>query len=533
MSATSLWTENVSLPNFSELTGNFNVDVAIIGGGITGVTTAYLLRNTKLAVALLERTQCGSGDTHNTTAHLTSVTDLSLAELLKRFGAEGARNVWDAGKAALIEIEQAVREGEISCDLAFIPSYLLTSLTENDPRQLTKLRSVEHAAERLGIKTRWWDTDPFFAHPGLGFTNQARFHPLKYLSGLLKEIKKSEHCQIFEHSEVTRSTRDGKKIKLVTNKGTVTCHFLVIATHVPLMGISSMLGAGLFQSKLTPYTSYTLGAKVPKGSVVDALYWDLSDPYYYARLQPGSDFDYLIFGGEDHKTGQVTDTNDPYSRLETVLHNYAPQAEISSRWSGQIIETHDGLPFIGLSDENQFLATGYCGNGYTFGTIAAMMARDEILESVNPWREMFALKRKPGGSGAWEYLKENIDYPYYLIKDRLIGVKQNGRLDALAPGEGQIMEVNGKRAAVYRKDSGELITLSPVCTHLGCIIHWNSAERTWDCPCHGSRFHPTGEVLAGPAETPLKREQEPNEMPVPTASKQSQIRSEQHGSGKG
>jgi Rieske Fe-S protein len=243
---------------------------------------------------------------------------------------------------------------------------------------------------------------------------------------------------------------------------------------------------------------------VPSNSVPDALFWDTADPYHYLRLDRHRDYDTIIFGGEDHKTGQVSDTEACYTALERTLKQWLPRIEITHRWSGQVIETGDGLPYIGETSPRQFVATGYSGNGMTFGTIAAMMARDAVLGRRNPWDNLFDAGRTTIIAGAWDYLKENKDYPYYLIKDRLSGA-DGYSLRRLARGQGKILEIKGQRVAAFRSRSGAVTLLSPVCTHMGCEVDWNAAQSTWDCPCHGSRFNPTGAVLSGPAETPLEK----------------------------
>ena len=239
----------------------------------------------------------------------------------------------------------------------------------------------------------------------------------------------------------------------------------------------------------------------------EASYWDTADPYHYLRIDPHRDFDYAIFGGEDHKTGQVADTAACYRALEATAKRILPGLEVTHRWSGQVIETNDGLPFIGETSDRQFAATGYAGNGMTFGTLAAMMARDWAAGKRNPWRDLFDPGRTTVRGGTWDYLKENLDYPYYLIRDRFVGPDARS-LRAVKRGEGKIVEIGGKRLAAYRSDKGVVTLLSPVCTHMGCNVAWNRVEQTWDCPCHGSRFTPQGKVLAGPAEAPLAIERD-------------------------
>jgi Rieske Fe-S protein len=258
----------------------------------------------------------------------------------------------------------------------------------------------------------------------------------------------------------------------------------------------------LLQTKLAALSTYAMGARLPKGSTPPAIFSDTSKPYYYLRVDQHARHDYAILGGEDHKTGQENDADARYARLEKLLHSIFADAEVDARWTGQVIETPDGLPYIGEAGEHQFVATGFAGNGMTFGTLGGMMAADAALDRKNPWQDLFAVNRKKL-SATWDYLKENIDYPYYLLKDKLTGTWGTS-LSAVKRGEGKILKLEGQRLAVYHGSDGKVTTLSPVCTHMGCTVHWNKADSTWDCPCHGSRFQPTGQVLSGPAETPLE-----------------------------
>jgi nitrite reductase/ring-hydroxylating ferredoxin subunit len=259
----------------------------------------------------------------------------------------------------------------------------------------------------------------------------------------------------------------------------------------------------LFQTKLALYTSYVVGGRTDKGRIDDALFWDTADPYHFLRLDPHRDHDFVIFGGEDHKTGQVADTEACYDRLSRTLATLVPGIEITHWWSGQVIETPDGLPYIGETAERQFAATGFSGNGLTFGTLGGMMACDRLLGRENPWSDLFDTGRKKIRGGLWDYVRENKDYPYYMMRDRFAGVEGRS-LRAVRRGDGKVIELDGQKVAAFRDESGATTVRSAVCTHMGCLVQWNGAERTWECPCHGSRFKPNGEVIAGPAESPLK-----------------------------
>jgi Rieske Fe-S protein len=277
---------------------------------------------------------------------------------------------------------------------------------------------------------------------------------------------------------------------------------VVIATHNPMSGFSSTTDATLFQTKLALYTSYVVAGRVPKETIPDALWWDTADPYHYLRLEPHHHHDLVILGGEDHKTGQEHDTQACYRRLEEHLVAMIPGVDLSHRWSGQVIETPDGLPYIGQSEEHQYSATGFAGNGMTFGTLAGMMISEAILGRQNPWTDLFDPARRVLARDVWRYVTENKDYPYYLMRDRFAGAET--RQDrTIERGHGKILERNGAKVAAFRDDAGALTVRSAICSHMGCVVTWNPAERTWDCPCHGSRFTTDGEVLSGPAQAPL------------------------------
>lgn len=497
----SFWTEE-RLPKFPQPSGDVTVDVAVIGGGITGVTTAYLLKQAGLTVALIEKGTIGQAETGHTTAHLTYVTDRRLPELVDALGRDHARALWEAGEAAILQIEDLVEAEKIECDFAWVPGYLHEPWNLTAAHQKTSLSEDAALAEEFGFHATYLDVVPVANGAGVRFANQAKFHPLKYLKALVERIP-GDGSFVFEKTEVGEI--DDEPLRLKCGAHHVHCGKIVVATHVPLVGIAGLMKSTLLQTKLQLYSTYAIGAKLPPDTLPEAMFWDTSDPYYYLRVETRDDHEFVIFGGEDHKTGQVTATGDQYRKLEQLLRSIVPAAEFTHRWSGQVIETSDGFPYIGEFEKGQFIATGFSGNGMTFGTIAAVMIRDAVLGRANPWRELFDPHRAGLKGGAWDYVKENADYPYYLIRDRLRGADASS-VDEVRPGEGKIVRIDGRPVAVSRNERGELSAVSAACTHMGCLVHWNDAEKTWDCPCHGSRFQCDGGVMAGPAETPLEKQ---------------------------
>jgi Rieske Fe-S protein len=358
-------------------------------------------------------------------------------------------------------------------------------------------------AAKLGFDVRYLDRGPIKGLPAIEFTNQALFHPLKYVSALAEAVD-GDGSVVREAAEVGGALQDPRAV--IVNGETVACTDIVIATHVPLMGNSGLLAATLLQTKLYPYSTYVLGARLTGGAIPIGLYWDIADPYEYLRIHEGENGLYAIFGGEDHKTGHESNTERRFQALVASFHSLIPSAHIDRNWTGQVIETDDGLPFIGQTAEHQFVATGFAGNGLTFGSVSAMMIRDAIVGNANPCRELFDPHRKASSAGALgRIVEENADYPIYMVTDRVRRVFDRADVDSIGRGEGKVLSMGGKRVACSRSDDGQLIQVSAVCTHMGCLVRWNRADSTWDCPCHGSRFTSEGLVMGGPAEAPLER----------------------------
>ncbi|MGQ0636603.1 MAG: FAD-dependent oxidoreductase [Planctomycetaceae bacterium] len=496
MKSTTPW-QNPTKGHFPKLSGELRCDVAIVGGGITGLTAGYLLKNEGKRVVVLDRDRVGSGDTGCTTGHLTHVTDLRLPDLVALFGRDTARLVWKSGVAAIDMIEQIIRTIGADCEFCRVPAFLHLPLAASTHGKSAALESECQLANDLGFAASFNAHVPGIHQPGIRYPKQAKLHPLRYLSALSRAVD-GNGSAVFEHSPALEFAEKPRVVR--TDQGRVYCDYVVIATHDPLVGEGGFIGATLLQTKLALYSTYAIGARVRSGELIEASYWDTADPYNYLRIDRADGYDYAIYGGEDHKTGQAKN-DQQHARLEERLRRVAPDAQVNHRWSGQVIQTPDGLPYMGETADRQFAATGFAGNGLTFGTLAGMMACDAVFGRRNPWQETFHVGRKTV-RGTFAYLKENLDYPYYLVRDRLAHAEA-ASVDEIRPGEGKIVIRDGRRIACARNEAGELTSVSAVCTHMGCIVHWNPLEKTWECPCHGSRFQPTGEVLAGPAESAL------------------------------
>ncbi|MDB4917434.1 MAG: puuB 1, partial [Gemmatimonadetes bacterium] len=475
--------------------------VAVIGGGITGLTAAYLLKAAGKRVAVFEREHIGAGESGNTSAHLTYVTDTSITELQKTFGKSAAQRAWYGGARAIDLIESIASTGGISCGFQRVPAFQCAPFFNDTGEGADALARDAALAKELGFDATFHQTGPIAGRACVEYSNQGIVHPLDYLAGLALAID-GDGSYVFDKAELAEVLQD--PLSITVNGETIACGDVIIATHVPLTGSTSLPSAMLFQTKIYPYSSYVLGALIDDDVLAPGLYFDTADPYYFLRIHDVPEGRYAVFGGKDHKTGQESDTEARFNALQSALEALIPSARIERRWSGQVIETDDGLPFIGKSAEHQYIATGYAGNGLTFGTLAGMMLYDAVVGRDNQWREIFDPNRKATTLGAiTEYLSENADYPFYLIADRL--KHDRSGVENVPQGEGRVLDLDGKRVACHRTASGDVITVSAVCTHMGCIVHWNNADKTWDCPCHGSRFTPDGLVLGGPAEMPLEK----------------------------
>jgi glycine/D-amino acid oxidase-like deaminating enzyme/nitrite reductase/ring-hydroxylating ferredoxin subunit len=509
-----IWDE-VELPRFKPLSHDVDVDVAVIGAGVTGVTAAWLLKQEGFRVALLDRRQVGGVDTGCTSAHLTAVLDTDLTTLASTFGHAGAQAIWDAGLAAIDQIESLIEECQIECGFRRVPGFHHAAVHADDDtvaKEAERLRAEASLARKLGFSVEVVGSTPLMNQPGWRIDDQAIFNPRAYLKGLLRRIPGNGSI-VCEQSEVTFT--DVAEC-LACGAHIIRAPRVFVATHNPLVGCQSAVSAAFFQTNLALYTSCVLAARVKKPvDFVPGLFWDTAKPYHYVRTYEDGTGMALIAGGEDYKTGQVADTRKPFEDLEHWFKKLAPHAKVTHRWSGQVIETPDGLPFIGDVGSRQYVATGYGGNGLTFGTLAAMIVRDAISGTIaNPWAELFDVKRSAIARAPFEYLRENADYPYYLVRDRFSTFSHH--LRGIQRGQGRLVEIDGQLVAASRDSEGELTLLSPDCTHMGCRVNWNQAEGTWDCPCHGSRFLATGEVLAGPAEHGLERIDPPERL-RPTA----------------
>jgi glycine/D-amino acid oxidase-like deaminating enzyme/nitrite reductase/ring-hydroxylating ferredoxin subunit len=488
-----IWT-SIPAPKFSKLTADADVDVAIVGAGIAGVTAAYLLTREGGSVLLLDDGPVGGGMTSVTTAHLANALDDRYLRVERLRGEDGARRAAESHTAAIDCIERNVAAEGIDCDFVRLDGYLFP-LPGEDP---DLLRREHDCARRAGLDVEIVPRAPlpFDSGPSIRFPRQGQFHPLKYLYGLAGAIERSGG-RIASGAHVD-AVEDGAPARLRVGERTVTARAVVVATNVPINDRFAI------HTKQAPYMTYVIGATVPRGSVERALYWDTGDPYHYVRIQPMPDDpqrDCLIVGGEDHKSGHANDGRVRHARLEAWTRERFPMVEgVAFEWAGQVMETLDGLAYIGRNpgDRNVYVVTGDSGMGMTHGTIAGMLLADLIQGRDNPWRELYDPSRKIVGAAA-EWAKENLDVAAQFAGYVMPGASP----DEIPWDSGAVVQRGLSKVAAYRDEKGELHETTAVCPHLGCIVQWNGSEKTWDCPCHGSRFDKTGKVVNGPANVDL------------------------------
>ena len=485
-------------PTLRENTG---ADVCVVGAGIAGLSTAYLLAREGASVVVLDDGPVGGGETGRTTAHLSNAIDDRYYEVERRHGRRGAQLAAESHTAAIDLIERVAREEEIDCDFERLDGYLFVPpdcSTEELEREID-------AAHRAGLRgVTWAERAPirdFDTGRCLRFPRQAQFDPMKYLGGLARAFAR-RGGRIYTRTHADR-IRGGSPARITTSGGhVVTAGAVVVATNSPV--IDRLLVA----TRESKYRTYVIGVPVPRGSVTKALYWDTLDPYHYVRLQRGGrgDHDVLIVGGEDERVGEHDDGDERFTELYRWTRRRWPDVGgIEFEWSGHIIEPTDYMAYIGrmpLDQPNVFIASGDSGQGMTHGAIAGILLTDLIRGRSNEWSRIYDPSRLRSVANT-DFAVENVNVLSHYT-DWLTGGEASSA-DEVEPGEGCIVRRGLAKVAVYRDERGALHESYAVCTHAGCVPSWNSTEKSWDCPCHGSRFDRYGRVINGPANRDLPR----------------------------
>jgi len=490
------WRDGIDLPKFNQLNEDLEVEVVIVGGGITGITAAYLLIKEGIKVALLDAGKILNGTTGHTTAKITAQHDVIYDEFISNFGISKARMYYEVNTKALNFIKNTIKELQIDCDFSEQDAHLYTTSEQN----VQKLEKEYEAYQKLNIDGKLLYEIPFDIkiHKALVMKNQAQFHPLKYLTHLVKVIAESGGL-IFEDTTAVNVERDDNKATVLTRNGhRVTGNGILCCSHFPFYE-----STGFYFTRLYAERSYVLAAKT-KIEYPGGMYLNIDKPSRSIRYTPVEGENLLILGGEGHKSGQGKDTMEHYKALEKFAKDVFNIEKFDYHWSTQDLKTLDKIPYVGeitKTQRNILIATGYRKWGMTNGTAAAMLLSDIALNKENPYNSVYTPSRFYADPSLKEFIKENADVAKHLIKGKLEIADKNP--EDLKNDEGAVVMINGARKGAYRDTQGKLHVVDTTCTHVGCEVNWNSGDRTWDCPCHGSRFSYTGEVVEGPAEKPL------------------------------
>ncbi len=486
-----------SEPTRPALARDLDVDVCVIGGGITGLTTALLLSETGQSVAVLEMDRIGVGVTGFSTAKLAALQSETYSELRSGHGDVGARTYAEANSSAIDLIERWSTELGIDCDFRRKAHVFYTT----DEKQVSTIEKECEEARRAGLDAQLTMPSelPYEVKAAVRLDRQAEFHPRKYLLGLAETIE-SRGVQIFEKTRATSVDENDDDCTVSVTGGKVTARHVVVATHYPFLDRSA------FFARLMPYRSYAIAVGV-SGEIPVEMYYSNDSPSRSLRRLPIGDEELLIVGGESHQTGEEPDERRLYEKLEEWAREHFTVTDVPYRWSAQDPYTADGMPYIGRDtprSQRLWTGTGYRKWGLTNGTAAGVLLADCVLGRENPWLEVFDPNRVKPIAGAKRFVKENIKAGMHFFGDRLHRSEYDA-LEDLPSGEGGLVTVDGEKIGAFRREDGVVEAVKPVCTHMGCHVNFNNAEKTWDCPCHGSRFTTTGTVVEGPATRDLER----------------------------
>ncbi|MDF2435877.1 MAG: dependent oxidoreductase family protein [Bacteroidota bacterium] len=470
---------------FPELQGNREADVVVIGGGITGLTAALQLSDAGKTVIVLEAHRIGLGTTGNSTGNLYCTVDEHLSVIKKKWGADVMKTVVNSRFRAIDMIEINVKKYNIDCDFYRTSFNYFAEGLDDDIKDFIKAETDALTEAGLTVSENTHIGLPFEVHGAIKVEGQAQFNPLKYVRGLAKNL--SGKCEIFEKSMVVDI--DDKNGLVHTAHGTVKAKHIIMATHTPK-------GVYMVQTVLGPYREHGVAAELLSGEMPEGIFWSMNKPKHSVRVYKSEGKKYVMVIGDKYKTGQGDDTNEYVRKLEDYLRTHFNVGPTTHTWGGQQYTPADGLPYIGKHGESLYFLTGFATDGLVYGTLASMIVTDLILGKENIYEDTYKLSRVTPIKSFKEFFKENTDNMMQYLKD----VPWTGEeLSDIRPGEGKVIEAHGEKLAVYKDELGTKHVCSAVCTHMKCVVNWNSAEKSWDCPCHGSRFNFDGVVIEGPA----------------------------------
>ena len=488
----SYWNATAPAHGYPHLSDNLDVDVAIIGGGIVGVTTARLLKDRGVSFALIEARRIGEGVTGKSTAKVTSQHNIKYTTIERKFGEEGAECYADANEAGVRTVVELVQRHGIDCNLERVPAFTYT----RDERQVSALEKEVELARVLGLPASLTRETglPFDVLAAMRWDDQAQFHPVRYAKGLAATLP-GDGGHVFEGSRAT--AWDAHRVE--TETGEVRAKHVVMATHLPLGQ------TGLFYAETHPHMHPVIMGRADASRVPAGMHISVESPRHSLRAHRDPQGQaWMIFTGPHFKHGHVDQERESFAEIERFAAEHFGVAP-DYRWTNEDYTPMDQAPFIGWSSSGSgacLVATGFDAWGLSMGTAAAMMIADLVQDRENPWLDLFDARRVKPIAGGKEFLKANAEVAADLAAGYLS--RKPRSFDDLRPGDGAVLKIDGHNIAAYRDPDGGLHAVSAVCTHMGCIVGWNETDRSWDCPCHGSRFDLKGEVIHGPAVKPLK-----------------------------
>lgn len=495
--ALSLWQHGIPPYNAAPKSFPSKADVVVVGGGITGITTALKLQQAGKNCLLVEAQGLGFGTTGGTTAHLNTIMDTPYYKIKESFGENNARLVAQIARNSIEQIERYITEFNIECSFEKKAAYLFSQ----DGEQSIELEKIIDGSKKVGIEIDYCASLPVaIPFKKVARVNgQAQLHAVKYIYGLASAFERAGGIIAQKCTVTDVISREGETV-VVTSSGEIGASYVVYATHIPP-------GVNILHFRCAPYRSYAMAIKLNDNNYPDAMVYDLYDPYHYYRTQEIAGTRYLIAGGEDHKTAHEEDTRECLARLEEYIRKYFDVESIPFAWSSQYFEPADGLPYIGHlpgNPPNIFVATGFGGNGMIYGTASADIIADLICSGKSGYEDLFDPGRVKPVAGFENFVKEAADVAGIFISKRLDIEKIDG-FGELEKGEAKVVKLDGDSVAIYKDNTGELFAVNPACPHIKCMVAWNTLEKSWDCPCHGSRFSFTGELLTAPARKGLNR----------------------------
>jgi len=470
-------------------------DVAIIGGGITGISTAFQLQTAGKKCIVIEANNLCFGTTGGTTAHLNTLLDTPYTRIIKNFGKENAQLVAKAAAEAIDLIKTNIEQHKIDCEFEDASAYLFSQTSE----QTEELDEIYEACQEVGLDISYNLSLPVNIDfdKAIEVRGQGKFHPVRYVLSLAKAFEEAGGI-IIQHCRVNNAEQN-EKVDIETDQGKIKASALIYATHIPP-------GINLLHMRCAPYRSYAMAIRLKNNNYPDNLTYDMYDPYHYYRTQKVNGRNYLIAGGKDHKTAHEENTNACFLQLENDIRKIFEIDEVVYKWSSQYFEPADGLPYIGHlpgQPGNIFVATGFGGNGMTYSNVAALLLTDLILNKSNKYTELFDPNRIKPIAGFANFIKENADVAKHLITG-LFSAEKLESLSGISPGEGKIVKFEDHTIAIYKDEARNLHALNAKCMHMKCTVSWNNAEQSWDCPCHGARYDCDGKVLTGPSDRDMQ-----------------------------